>query len=397
MSERLQGDNARFYKILNVSNTVSEYDLKKAYFYAYMTFRGINREKSRDVALAYEVLSDPKKRKVYDQNGEDALTICGRDPMDLFKSTFEGHPFGLGARKRRGNDAIYPLKVSLEELYNGTLKMRTVSRNVICSRCNGNGLASGDLMTCADCRGEGVMVSGMQNNPHLGQNKLHVCKKCKGTGETIEDNDRCCPRCKGEKVVQGKKVLEVVVAKGSQNGQKITFHGEADEAPDRITGDIVFVVEEEEHAKFKRKGNDLFVEHSLSLIEALWGFQFVSTHLDNRQLLIKSNLGEVVKPDQFKAINDEGMPMYRQTFMRGKLYIRFTVDFPHSLAPLTPDLHKVLETILPPKTSVQLDDMELAKCEEKTMHNVHIGESSTKRARGEQEAHTEDEDRHDGA
>lgn len=49
---------------------------------------------SRDVALAYEVLSDPKKRKVYDQNGEDALTICGRDPMDLFKSTFEGHPFG---------------------------------------------------------------------------------------------------------------------------------------------------------------------------------------------------------------------------------------------------------------------------------------------------------------
>lgn len=105
----------------------------------------------------------------------------------------------------------------------------------------------------------------------------------------------------------------------------------------------------------------------------------------------------LVFSDQFKAINDEGMPMYRQTFMRGKLYIRFTVDFPHSLAPLTPDLHKVLETILPPKTSVQLDDMELAKCEEKTMHNVHIGESSTKQARGEQEAHTEDEDRHDGA
>lgn len=72
--------------------------------------------------------------------------------------------------------------------------------------------------------------------------------------------------------------------------------------PDRITGDIVFVVEEEEHAKFKRKGNDLFVEHSLSLIEALWGFQFVSTHLDNRQLLIKSNLGEVVKPGKLLSI-----------------------------------------------------------------------------------------------
>ena len=70
--------------------------------------------------------------------------------------------------------------------------------------------------------------------------------------------------------------------------------------PGRITGDIVFVVEQEAHAKFKRKGNDLFVEHSLSLIEAQWGFQFVMTHLDNRHLLIKSNPAEVVKPGKLR-------------------------------------------------------------------------------------------------
>lgn len=66
--------------------------------------------------------------------------------------------------------------------------------------------------------------------------------------------------------------------------------------PDTVTGDIVFVLQQKEHPKFKRKGDDLFLEHTLSLTEALCGFQFVLTHLDNRQLLIKSNPGEVVKP-----------------------------------------------------------------------------------------------------
>ncbi|KAF9595935.1 hypothetical protein IFM89_006216 [Coptis chinensis] len=91
--------------------------------------------------------------------------------------------------------------------------------------------------------------------------------------------------------------------------------------PDTVTGDIVIVLEQKEHPKFKRKGDDLFVEHTLSLTEALCGSQFVLTHLDARQLLIKFQPGEVVKPDQFKEINDEGMPMYQRPFMKGKLYI----------------------------------------------------------------------------
>lgn len=71
------------------------------------------------------------------------------------------------------------------------------------------------------------------------------------------------------------------------------------EQPDTVTGDIVFVLQQKEHPKFKRKGEDLFVEHTLSLTEALCGFQFVLTHLDGRNLLIKSNPGEVVKPGMY--------------------------------------------------------------------------------------------------
>jgi len=72
--------------------------------------------------------------------------------------------------------------------------------------------------------------------------------------------------------------------------------------PDTQTGDIVFVLQQKEHPKFKRKGDDLFVEHSLSLTEALCGFQFPLTHLDGRQLLIKSNPGEIVKPGTVRVI-----------------------------------------------------------------------------------------------
>lgn len=70
--------------------------------------------------------------------------------------------------------------------------------------------------------------------------------------------------------------------------------------PDTVTGDIVFVLQQKEHPKFKRKGDDLFVEHTLTLTEALCGFQFILTHLDNRQLLIKSEPGEVIKPGKLE-------------------------------------------------------------------------------------------------
>lgn len=225
------------------------------------------------------------------------------------------------------------------------------------------------------------------------QQMQHPCNECKGTGETINDKDRC-PQCKGEKVVQEKKVLEVIVEKGMQNGQKITFPGEADEAPDTVTGDIVFVLQQKEHPKFKRKGEDLFYEHTLSLTEALCGFQFALTHLDGRQLLIKSNPGEVVKPDSYKAINEEGMPLYQRPFMKGKLYIHFTVEFPDSL---TPDQVKALEAILPSRPLSGMTDMELDECEETTLHDVNIEEEMRRKQAHAQEAYEEDEDMPGGA
>ncbi|TXG73510.1 hypothetical protein EZV62_002089 [Acer yangbiense] len=401
-----KSNNTRYYEILGVSNSVSQDDLKKAYKKAAIKNhpdKGGDPEKFKEVAQAYEVLSDPEKREIYDQYGEDALKegmgggSGGHDPFDIFQSFFGGGggPFGGGSsrgrRQRRGEDVVHPLKVSLEDLYTGTSKKLSLSKNVICSKCNGKGSKSGASMKCAGCQGSGMKVSIRQLGPSMIQQMQHPCNECKGTGETINDKDRCT-QCKGEKVVPEKKVLEVVVEKGMQNGQKITFPGEADEAPETITGDIVFILQQKEHPKFKRKGEDLFYEHTLSLTEALCGFQFVLTHLDGRQLLIKSSPGEVVKPDSFKAINDEGMPMYQRPFMKGKLYIHFTVEFPDSL---TPDQVKALEAVLPPKPMSEMTDMELDECEETTLHDVNIEEEMRRKQHAQaQEAYDDDDDMH---
>ncbi|ESW22002.1 hypothetical protein PHAVU_005G118100 [Phaseolus vulgaris] len=403
-----KSDSTRYYEILGVAKNASPEDLKKAYKKAAIKNhpdKGGDPEKFKELAQAYEVLSDAEKREIYDTYGEDALKEGmsggggGHDPFDIFSSFFGGNPFGgggssRGRRQRRGEDVVHPLKVSLEDLYLGTSKKLSLSRNVLCSKCNGKGSKSGASMTCAGCQGSGMKLSIRHLGPSMIQQMQHPCNECKGTGETISDRDRCT-QCKGEKVVQDKKVLEVVVEKGMQNAQKITFPGEADEAPDTITGDIVFVLQQKEHPKFKRKIEDLFVEHTLSLTEALCGFQFVLTHLDGRQLLIKSNPGEVVKPDSYKAINDEGMPMYQRPFMKGKLYIHFTVEFPDSLSP---DQVTAIEAVLPAKTSPQkLTEMELDECEETTLHGVNMEEELRRRQQIPQEAYEEDDDMHGGA
>ncbi|KAL2927158.1 DnaJ protein-like protein ANJ1, partial [Bienertia sinuspersici] len=379
-----KSDSTRYYEILGVSKNASPEDLKKAYKKAAIKNhpdKGGDPEKFKELAQAYEVLSDPEKREIYDQYGEDALKegMGGgsgmHDPFDIFQSFFGGSPFGgggssRGRRQRRGEDVVHPLKVSLEDLFTGTTKKLSLK-----------GSKSGASTKCSGCQGTGMKVSIRQLGPGMIQQMQHPCNECKGTGETISDKDRC-PQCKGDKVVPEKKVLEVVVEKGMQNGQKITFPGEADEAPDTATGDIVFVLQQKEHPKYKRKGEDLFYEHTLSLTEALCGFRFVLTHLDGRQLLIKSNPGE--------AIDDEGMPIYQRPFMKGKMYIHFTVEFPDSLSP---DQVKALEAILPPKPSMSLTDMELDECEETTLHNVNIEEEMRrKQTQSHQEAYDEDDE-----
>ncbi|GJN26815.1 hypothetical protein PR202_gb14775 [Eleusine coracana subsp. coracana] len=332
-----RSNNTKYYEVLGVSNTANQDELKKAYKKAAIKNhpdKGGDPEKFKELSQAYEVLSDPEKRDIYDQWG--------------------GWSQGGNGRRQKGSK-------------------------------------SGTPGTCYGCHGIGMRTITRQIGLGMIQQMNTVCPECRGSGEIISDRDRC-PSCRANKVVQEKKVLEVHIQKGMQHGQKIVFQGEADEAPDTVTGDIVFILQVKEHPRFKRKYDDLFIEHTISLTEALCGFQFVLSHLDGRQLLIKSDPGEIIKPGQHKAINDEGMPQHSRPFMKGHLFVKFNVEFPEASA-LSRDQCRALEKILPRKARGQLTDMELDQCEETIMHDVNIEEEMRRRQyQRQQEAYDDDEE-----
>ena len=128
------------------------------------------------------------------------------------------------------------------------------------------------------------------------------CDECSGTGEMINPRDRCS-NCKGKKVMPEKKILEVHVDKGMKGGQTITFAGESDQSPNAQSGDVVIVLEEKPHEKFKRQENNLVTELDIDLLTALAGGEVAIKHLDDRALVIRFLPGEVVKNGTLYCFN----------------------------------------------------------------------------------------------
>ncbi|KAF0726909.1 hypothetical protein Ae201684_014902 [Aphanomyces euteiches] len=218
--------------------------------------------------------------------------------------------------------------------------------------------------------------------PGMVQQVQSVCSDCRGQGKTIRESDKC-KVCKGNKVTKERKVLEVHIEKGMRNGQRITFKGEADQAPGLIAGDIVFVVQEKEHSVFQRKGGNLIMEKKITLVEALCGFETIVEHLDGRHLHIKSIAGEVIKPNQFKAVHGEGMPQHGNPFVKGQLVILFKVEFPQTV---TPDQSRLLKSLFPgPKPLQRLTDAEEAYLSD--------FDAEAAKQQAQQEAYDSDDDR----
>jgi len=205
---------------------------------------------------------------------------------------------------------------------------------------------------CGGCNGRGVRITTRQLGPMV-QQMQSVCMECHGEGQVIRDKDRC-KTCHAKKVIQERKVLEVHIDKGMKGGQRITFSGEADQAPGMVPGDIIIILDEKEHPYFKRTGNDLFYEATVDLLTALAGGQFSIKHLDDRMLVVNTVPGEVIRPGELKSIVGEGMPSYRHHY-KGNIYVQFKVEFPSSNW-ATPEQLEMLETILPPREPLPSPD-----------------------------------------
>ncbi|KAG6749307.1 hypothetical protein POTOM_046351 [Populus tomentosa] len=199
--------NTKYYEVLGVSKSASQDELKRAYRKAAIKNhpdKGGDPEK--ELSQAYEVLSDPDKREIYDQYGVDALKE--RMGIKVLKYLyFSGGGSSIGRRLKQGEDGVHSMRVSLEDL---------------------KGSKSGASGTCHGCQDSGMKVPIQQIGLGMVQQmQQHVCPEC--GGELISEKDKC-PLCRGNRVTQEKMVLEVHVEKGMQHGQKMVFEGQADEA-----------------------------------------------------------------------------------------------------------------------------------------------------------------------
>ncbi|KAK3858540.1 hypothetical protein Pcinc_035278 [Petrolisthes cinctipes] len=338
----------KLYDILGVSRGAPDTEIRKNYRKLAKEYHPdknpVAGDKFKEISFAYEVLTDPQKREIYDRHGLKGVQEGDSGPgaEDIFSHFFGGGgPFGGlfggfgGARHgprrgpRRGENTIHRLKVSLEDMYNGKVSKLQLSKNAICTACGGEGGPPGALQTCRTCSGRGVKITISQLGPGMVQQMQSRCPDCDGEGEVINERDRC-GTCAGRKVTPQTKLLEVHVDKGMRDEQRITFHGEGDQMPGVEPGDVIIVLQEKTHEVFQRSGTDLMIKQTVTLTEALCGFTRIIKQLDGRTLVLRHPPGSVLVPGCVRGVIGEGMPIYKNPFEKGDLYIRIEVDFPEN-------------------------------------------------------------------
>lgn len=354
------------YDLLGVSPNASEDEIKKAYR---KKAKEHHPDKNRDdpgaaarfqeMAAAYEILSQPETKGLYDQHGMEGLSGGsggGMDQNDIFEMFggfsfgFDFGPGGFGpSRRKKGQDSVIPYEVTLEDLYNGKSVKMNLEKDALCSACSGSG-AKGNAKPkkCVKCEGKGwTFVHSQVGRNQIGTSR-GMCTECDGQGEKLREKDRC-KKCKGARTVKEKTRQELSIERGMSNQQRIVLAGAGDEEPGIPPGDVVFVLKQTPHDSFQRSGNDLLTAVHITLSEALFGFsRILVTHLDGRGIHVSSPPGKIIKPGESIVAKGEGMPVHKHPDTRGDLYIVFKIDMPGEEWLNTVDRTQ-LENLLPPK------------------------------------------------
>jgi len=336
-----------FYDRLGVKPDATESEIKKAFYKLAQKWHPDKNpdkkteaeEKFKEINEAYEVLSDKNKRETYDRYGKEGLSESGfhsGDPFDIFSQFFGGMGGmgrGGGGGPRRTQDKKIALLVTLSDLYQGKKEKVEIPRNILCPKCKGTGSKrEGAVTKCHSCDGNGFKVEvSVHGNMRL--QRQVGCNVCQTKGEVIPPGDQC-DRCKSQKVIRDTKSLEIDIEKGMKWGEAISFYGESDEAPDTMAGDLIFVLkpkeeDEPELALFQRKGDDLYLEKTISFVDALTGTSFAIKNLRRKEMNI--TYPDPINPGDTLCLPKHGMPVHGKVKTKGDLFIQFNVTFPTKL------------------------------------------------------------------
>ncbi|GAB0094098.1 hypothetical protein DMENIID0001_093220 [Sergentomyia squamirostris] len=356
-----------FYEVLGVKETATHAEIKKAYK---SLSRQLQKDKSptgkdryKDAQHAFEVLSNPKKREWYDEFGqeeeqeeqeEDAANGGEAEDSDQDNDIFNmlgnmsmfSRFASQGSRMSKCDPIMTRVEVTLEDLYNGnTTKTAHVSREVVCGDCDGEGAKSGSKISkCDTCHGSGMKFEHHQMGLFINRVATN-CSTCHGRGKVFSDEDKC-EKCTGSRTLSEETDLDVNIEPGMHNMQKIEFSGVGNHLPGHIAGDVVVVLDYTEHEEFQRSHDNLVLNKTISLVEALCGYKVLVKHLDGRQLYIHNSPGEVIKSGSLLVVKNEGMPKFGRPTEKGDLLMKFSIKYPENSS-LSTDSIAALKNILP--------------------------------------------------
>ena len=337
-----------YYEVLEVSKTASYEEIKKAYRKKALQYHPDKNpgdkaaeEKFKEAAEAYEVLGNEEKRRRYDQFGHAGMSgqaggygggMTMDDIFSQFGDIFGGH-FGFSGfssgrssqRVNRGTDLRVKVKLSLKEIATGVEKKIKVKKYVTCTHCNGTGAEdSKAYSTCNSCRGSGYVTRTM--NTILGQMQTTtVCNSCGGEGKSITKK---CPHCSGEGIVRDDDVISLNIPAGVAEGMQLSISGRGNAARrGGINGDLLVVIEEEQHSELIRDQNDIIYNLLLSFPMAAMGGTIEIPTLEGKA---KIKIEPGTQPGKVLRLRNKGLPSIN-SYGTGDLLINIAIYVPESL------------------------------------------------------------------
>lgn len=346
-------DKRDYYEVLGVDKSADDATLKKAYRQLAKKYHpDVNpgdkeaEAKFKEATEAYSVLSDPDKRRQYDQFGHAAFEngggggaggfggfdFSGADMGDIFGDIF-GDLFGGGGSRRRANNG--PMKganlrarvnITFEDAVFGCEKELEITLKDECTSCHGSGAKAGTSpVTCPKCNGEGQIVYTQQSMFGMVRN-VQVCPDCHGTGKIIKDK---CPDCRGTGYISNRKKIKVSIPAGIDNGQSIRIRGKGEPGINGGEwGDLLVEVAVSQHPIFRRQDYDIFSTVPVSFVQAALGAKIRIDTIDGQ---VEYELKAGTQTDTQVRLRGKGVPSLRNKNVRGDHYVTFVVQVPTSM------------------------------------------------------------------